>query len=132
MEYIIERPVENFELKSQRARVWFWRSRAAYDLAERMTGKNRVTIEAQKNARKILASIERYALKDVRHFENENNSERFANSEYCQKEAQQLEKRRENLQKVLYQYGCYMVNYGLYPTIKDARTERDLDLLFWF
>lgn len=127
---IVARPVWSDSIRGKRAEIWFRRSVSAYDLAARLAPD--VTEEAQATAAKLLDSVQRYALADAREWERENSSERYCNSQYHKEREAMLDRRREKLQKALAPYGVRMENYGLYPSIIDAATKRELYMLHYF
>lgn len=127
---IVSRPVWSNCIKGKRAETWFRRSVSAYGLAARINPE--VTEEAQAAAAKILDSVQRYALADAREWERENSSERYCNSQYHKEREAALDRRRERLQKALQPYGVRLVNYGLYPSIIDVATDRNLYMLHYF
>lgn len=113
------------------ALVWFWRACSAYNLAARITGADKVTQSEYNAARKILDSVQRYALADARQWERANTSERYANSETAREDEKRLTARREKLAAGLARYGVRLVNFGLYPSIIDE-DGRDLYALHFF
>lgn len=115
----VERPVWSNAIRGKRAEVWFHRYRSAWELASIVCGE-RVTEEEYEEAKKLLDSVQRYALADAAEWERENSSERYCNSQYHKDREKQLDARRERLQKRLSRYGLKMENYGLYPTIINA------------
>lgn len=115
----VERPVWSDAIRGKRAEVWFFRYRSAWDLAAIVCGEH-VTEEEYEEAKKLLDSVQRYALADAAEWERENSSERYCNSQCHQERVKQLDARRERLQKRLARYGLKMENYGLYPTIVNA------------
>ena len=129
-EIVVSRPVWSDAIKGKRAEVWFRRSVSAYDLASRLSGE--VTETEYAAAKKLLDSVQRYALADTREWERENSSERYCNSLTHKQRESALNRRRERLQNALYHYRCKLVNYGLYPTIIDTKTRESLNFLHYF
>lgn len=127
---VVTRPVWSGAIRGRRAEVWFRRAVSAYDLAARIDTD--VTEEARDAAAKLLDSIQRYALADAREWERENSSESYCNSRYHKEREKTLDRRRERLEKQLEKYGCKLVNYGLYPSVVDAKTGADLYALHYF
>lgn len=115
----VERPVWSDAIRGKRAEVWFHRFRSAWDLASIVCGEH-VTEEEYEEAKKLLDSIQRYALADAAEWERENSSERYCNSQCHKERVKKLDARRERLQKHLARYGLKMENYGLYPAIINA------------
>lgn len=126
----VERPVWSDAIRGKRAEVWFHRFRSAWELASIVCGDH-VTEEEYEEAKKLLDSVQRYALADAAEWEHENSSEWYCNSQYHQERAKKLDARRGRLQKRLARYGLKMVNYGLYPTIIDS-DRRDMYMLHCF
>lgn len=126
----VERPVWSDAIRGKRAEVWFHRYRSAWELASIVCGDH-VTEEEYEEAKKLLDSVQRYALADAAEWERENSSERYCNSQYHQERVKKLDARRGRLQKRLARYGLKMVNYGLYPTIIDS-DRRDMYMLHYF
>lgn len=112
----VSRPEWSAAIRGNRAEVWFYRYRSAWDLASIVCG-DKVTQEEYESALALLNSVQRYALADAREWEAENSSERYCNSQYHKTRVKQLDARREKLQNKLARYGLKMENYGLYPTI---------------
>lgn len=127
---IVARPVWSDAIRGRRAEVWFRRHCSAWDLAQRLHAE--VTEEAMIAAKKLLDSIQRYALADVREWEMANESEWYCNSERHQRREAALDKRRERLQLALKPYRITLVNYGAYPTLIDDETQRELYFLHYF
>ena len=126
----IERPVWTPAIRGRRAEVWHWRHCSAWDMASIICG-NQVTEEEYTAAAKLLDSIQRYALADAAEWERENSSEWYCNSAYHKEREQQLDARRERLQKRLERYDLRIVNYGLYPSIIDS-DRNDKHFLHYF
>lgn len=125
----ISRPVWSDSIRGRRAEIWFRRSVSAWDLAARLGD---VTEDSKAAAAKLLDSIQRYALADVREWEMENSSERYYNSNAHKYRAEMLDRRRERLEKALAIYRCRLVNYGLYPSVVDIDTKETLNFLHYF
>lgn len=126
----IGRPAWHAGIRTQRARVWFYRARSAWDVASIVCGEN-VTEKEFDAARKLLDSCQRYALAAAAEWEHENSSEKYCNSKYHEQREKQLDARRDRLQTALARYGLRMVNYGLYPSIVDA-AGNDKNALHYF
>lgn len=126
----IARPEWSPYIKGNRAQIWFYRHRSAWDLAAIVCGDN-VTENEYNDAARLLDSVQRYALADAAEWERENSSEKYCNSAYHAQREKQLDSRRERLQKRLARYGLKMVNYGLYPTIIDD-TGKNMYMLHYF
>lgn len=125
----ISRPVWSDSIRGKRAEIWFRRSVSAWDLAARLGD---VTEDSKAAAAKLLDSIQRYALADVREWEAENSSERYCNSSAHKYREEMLDRRRKRLEKALAIYRCRLVNYGLYPSIVDIDTKETLHFLHYF
>lgn len=126
----INRPVWSDAIRGKRAEVWFRRDASAWDLAARLDPV--VTEDSKAAAAKLLDSIQRYALADAREWERENSSEWYCNSTLHKEKQAALDRRRSRLQTALAPYHCKMCNNGLYPTIVDTVTKRNLYLLHYF
>lgn len=125
------RPVwNNYAMRTKRARVWYYRAKSAYELAARIS--NPPTVDDVDAAAKLLDSVQRYALADAREWEAENSSESYCNSQAHKDRQAMLDRHREKLQKRLAAYGCKLENYGLFPTVIDAKTREGLHALHYF
>lgn len=129
-EYATRPTWNDYTVRTKRARVWYYRAQSAHDLAARIS--NPPTVDDVDAAAKLLDSVQRYALADAREWEAENTSERYCNSQAHRDRQAALDRRREKLQKRLEPYGCKLVNYGLYPSIIDAKSGENLHALHYF
>ena len=112
-------------MSTKRDRVWDSRNRNAHKLAKMGDGN-------EEKAMSLILRTIRYALADAHEWERENTSERYCNSSAHEHKAELLDRRRANLEREWNKYGLTMVNYGLYPTITDAKGGSDVIYLAYF
>lgn len=119
MKNLVERPTCYGQ--KGRALTWFYRYISAYNMAAIIDGEE-VTEEENEKAFNLLKKCTNYALASAHQWERSNTSERYANSEQCQKDKKRLDKKRSELNEQLNRYGLTLNNFGLYPTICDCET----------
>lgn len=121
---------DKYAHRTRRAFIWLQRAQSAYDLAARLNPAP--TVDDVDAAARLLDSIQRYALADVREWEAANSSERYYNSTEHKRREKMLDARRARLQERLKPYRVHLDNYGLYPSIVDDSTRDTLHYLHYF
>ena len=128
----IERPFVGNGIKlNKRDLVRYWRSQSAYDLAELLTGPGKVTATDADNAGRVLDSIQRWALKHERYF-NDDNDERRYNTYYHKEDGKCLDRSYKRLNERLKPYGVRLQLPGIYPVVVSMDGKKDYNLLHWF